>query len=240
MSRIALAAPLIRLATVDDRYTQDLFEAVDTDGSSKEALVFGPIEEDDLAHLTLAEWQWYANWRQGLGGGLDETLLDHLTDCASTRFARFEVRALVLRDRRTNELAADPDNADPANRPDGPDAVGWRWLTEQAQAQRVAPVADMAVREHLGDSEALTQPPLDDPVVRAYWERRQRAENDEALELMIDALQCATEASWFLLRQLTSRNDEAGMLVQQQLVVFAERRGLNPQWYQLDQPLRQE
>jgi hypothetical protein len=194
MSLIPLAAPLIRLAAVDDGYAQDLHDAVFADRQTLvSGLVEAQVQEADLVELTPTQWQWYASWRQELGGGLDRVVLVHLTDSALTRFARFQVRELVLRDRPTNALARE--FAGPA--PDRPDAIGLNWLSEQARQAQV----------------------------------------DQALELMNDALQCATEASWFLLRQLTSLRNEVGRSVGQQLELFADRREITPQfrarWYGL-------
>jgi hypothetical protein len=45
-------------------------------------------------------------------------------------------------------------------------------------------------------------------------------------ELALDSLQCATEASWFVLRQLTSLDDERGQLVRDQLDRFAAERDI--------------
>jgi hypothetical protein len=55
---------------------------------------------------------------------------------------------------------------------------------------------------------------------------------DEAFEpmrdelLMRDALQCATEASWFLLKQLTSVDGRRGDLVSKRLEEFARDRDI--------------
>jgi hypothetical protein len=189
MSLIPLAAPLIRLAAVDDGYAQDLHDAVDAD---REALLNGlvraQVQKADLAELTPTQWQWYASWRQELGGGLNRVVLDHLTASASTRFARFEVRELVLRDPQTNQLAARSRDL-----PAGSDAIGLNWLSEQAQG----------------------------------------AGDDDALELMRDSLQCATQASWFLLRQLTSLGEGRGELVRERLDAFPRGRGITARWYEL-------
>jgi hypothetical protein len=107
----------------------------------------------------------------------------------------------VLRDPRTNSHARRLELA--RDRPD--DAVGLNWLSEQAQGARI--------------TEALERGEL----------RRDEAPElmrDEALELMRDALQCATEASWFLLRRLTSRENRYGDVVSKRLEGFARRRGI--------------
>src|SRR4051794_12815503 len=53
-----------------------------------------------------------------------------------------------------------------------------------------------------------------------------------ALELMTEALQCGTHASWFLRAALTSADDEPHALVQQRLDDFADERGLDRRWYE--------
>src|ERR1700761_5443944 len=104
MSLIPLAAPLIRLAATDDEYAQDLYDAI-ADQQAFDRLVRGPIQEADLVELSPTQWQWYASWRQELGGELDRVVLDHLTRSALTRFARVQFPELVLRDRETNQYA---------------------------------------------------------------------------------------------------------------------------------------
>jgi hypothetical protein len=291
MSLVALTAPLIRLAAIDDRYAQDLFDAVDTNESSKTGLVNDLIETGDLARLTITEWHWYANWRQALGGGLDPNLLPYLTETGTTRFARFEVRALVLRDPRTNELARDPRTDELARqrteelarqhpdelareltpepepelqrRPNGDrtDALGWHWLSDQARGERVEvvmqPASYRSAQDYYQREDRARRAPDDKSLQEdarrpmfsdEYYERRRRAYNEDALELMTDALQCATDASWFLLRQLASPDNQPSSplanqrreLVMNGLAAFAEQRGLNRRWYELDQPLRNE
>jgi hypothetical protein len=268
VSLIVLSAPLIRLAAAYDGYAQDLFEAVDTDGRSKEGLVQGPISEDELSQLTPTEWQWYANWRQSLGGKLDRRLLDYLTAAVSTRFARFEVRALVLRDGRTNRAALGYNNY-----PDGDDTdgtLGLHWLSEQAYGVRVfnsfRPAETYWRSEYAGDQEQ-SDPALgneepqyqgpqresDDDELSDYPRAAARAYAAEWDELVTDALQCATDASWYLLRELMSDTfvlppdprfgsvaaaSERIALVEQRLNAFANERGLNPGWYNRGQPLR--
>jgi hypothetical protein len=113
--------------------------------------------------------------------------------------------------------------SDSVNPPDGPDGLGLRWLRSQA------------LRRSIDDD--------------AFSERWRRVRDEEALELTTDALQCATDASWFLLRQLLSVDrdqppspveEERRGLVLRLLRVFAEERELNPRWYDRGQPLRRE
>jgi hypothetical protein len=177
MSLIQVAAPLIRLAAADDGYAQDLDDAVAADKNAYEGLINTSIRPAELGCLNPTEWQWFASWRQAHGGSLDEVVLLHLADFAVTRFARFEVRALVLRDPHTNQLATLLEGHPP---PRG--SVGLNWLVTQVQEPRVDP-----------------------------------------RELALDSLQCATEASWFVLRQFTSREDERGEVVQKLLGEYAKR-----------------
>ena len=209
MSLIPVAAPLIRLAATDTEYAQDLRDAVFADDQTLGGLVRTEVREGDLAELTSSEWQWYASWRQELDGGLDRTVLDHLTASASTRFARFEVRELVLRDPGTIALAPPPDDL-----PAGEDAIGLNWLSKQAKGARIIEDFDLIPDGAL--PEVFEQIP--DEVFELM--------RDEALELMDDALQCATEASWFLLRRLTALNDDRGRSVNGQLREFAGERDI--------------
>lgn len=175
MSLIQVAAPLIRLAAADDGYAQDLQDAIAADDRAYSGLVAAEIQPADLGWLKPTEWQWFASWRQALGGGLDEVLLLHLAGSAGTRFARFEVRALVLRDPDTNQFAPEF-----VEHPEIDDNVGLNWLIDQVHEPRVDP-----------------------------------------RELAFDSLQCATEASWFVLRQLTSLDNDRGHLVQRLLDQYA-------------------
>ncbi|MBB3753790.1 hypothetical protein FHT44_006312 [Mycolicibacterium sp. BK634] len=52
------------------------------------------------------------------------------------------------------------------------------------------------------------------------------AQRDQATELMEDALQCATEASWFLLNRLTSRSEYSAFITEE-LTEFADNRSVN-------------
>lgn len=178
MSLIQISAELIRRAVVDDGYAQDLREAVEADQGALEGLVYAPIVEDDLGWLAASEWQWFAHWRQSMSGPLDETILRHLSLAAVTRYARFDLRGLVMRDQRTNELA--PEAGSRETRHD----LGLRWLTAEAQ------------------------------------------EFPDSIEVARDALQYATEASWFTLRVLTSIDDQRGGEVRAQLREFAAQRQL--------------
>jgi hypothetical protein len=180
MSLIRLAVPLIQLAAGDDGYAQDLRDAVAADEAAFAGLVHAEVEAEDLGWLNITQWQWFARWRQALGGSLDGLLVSHLAAAARTRFAQFEVRALVLGDPDTNQLASETTNID-----FGTHALGLRWLAAEAQRATI---------------------PID---------------------LMVDALQCATESSWYLLRVLTSLDDERGAFVDAQLREYAAQRELS-------------
>jgi hypothetical protein len=299
MSLIALAAPLIRLAAGDDGYAQDLYEAVDGDDDAWAGLVDGRISEDELELLTPAEWQWYATWRQSLDGDLDPVLLDHLVSTATTRFARFSYRSLVLQDPATNnsaprfdtglDLDLQADQTPLAADASGDSVLGLQWLDTQARGVRVmggaGPVnlrvsaatedpslgqgqvryefdltgEDVVDLDWLGDEVRVQQLP------RELFAAMNSARVDEKVELAIDALQCGTPASDFLLRclttpptdpispwvsrfggphvslviaQLNAFDDDGTDAVREQLDAFAEARGLNSQWYMRDQPLR--
>jgi hypothetical protein len=258
MSNIPASAALIRLAVVNDGYAQDLFEAVDTNEGTRRDLVHGSITEDELAKLTPAEWQWYANWRQSLGGPLDRRLLDYLTAAVSTRFARFEVRALVLRDGRTNQAALEYDSYPGQDDTEG--TLGLRWLSEQASGQRIENAFRPGETYWRGGFEGDPQPAERAPGTderdwqeslesydedRAnYFAAQYRASVAEYDELVTDALQCATDASWYLLRELMSDAYlapyafERSELVERRLNAFAEERGLNPAWYRRGERLR--
>jgi hypothetical protein len=183
MSLVQIAAPLIRLAAADDGYAQDLRDAIADDDRAYVGLVTAEIQPAELGWLKPTEWQWFANWRQSLDGELDPVVLSHLATSAASRFARFEVRALVLRDSYTNQLASEVHNV-----PDIDNAVGFRWLVGQIHEPRVDP-----------------------------------------RELARDSLQCATEASWFVLRQLTSLDDrDRANLVDKMLDDFATSFEIDP------------
>lgn len=248
-SRFRQTAQLIRLAAVDDDYAQDLYDSVVNDGESMEALVFSAVDASDLAQLTPTEWQYYANWRQSLGGRLDQTLLDYLTDSVTTRFARFQVRALVLRDPDTNASAA-AWNGDPSELPNG---TGCEWLRRQAELQRINEVltrlrvrrdeSNATFEQRVQSDDALPWRRLQGEALEQERSRRDRSDNswaqqanrahtEEAFELMTDALQCGTHAAWFLLTQLTSREEEPWSLVKRRLDVYAEEHGLDNRWYE--------
>jgi len=182
MSLIRVAAPLIRLAAVDENYGRDLHDAVTADEDTFVGLVRAQIQPVELGWLKPTEWLWFARWRQATGAGLDEVVLPHLARSALTRSARFEVRSLVLRDPSTNRVA--PEYPNTLWRTE----IGLRWLNDQARDPHVDP-----------------------------------------RELALDSLQCATEASWFALRRLTSGDDERGLLVREQLNGFADLRGISPE-----------
>jgi hypothetical protein len=179
VSLIQISAELIRRAVVDDGYAQDLRDAVAADQGALEGLAYAPIVEDDLGRLAPSEWQWFAHWRQSMSGPLDETILRYLSLAAVTRYARFDLRGLVMRDRRTNELASEA-----GSRETRFDDLGLRWLAAEAR------------------------------------------EFPDSIEVARDALQYATEASWFTLRVLTSIDDERGEEVRAQLREFAAQHQL--------------
>ncbi|MFM9499831.1 hypothetical protein ACKI1Q_40400 [Streptomyces galilaeus] len=178
MSLIGISAELIRRAVVDEGYSQDLRDAIAADQGARQGLVYEDIVEDELGWLAPSEWQWFAHWRQSMGGPLDETILRHLSLAAVTRYARFNLRGLVMRDQRTNELAP---QAEPRETHDD---LGLRWLAAEAQTVR------------------------------------------DSMEVVRDALEHATEASWFTLRVLTSIDDERGVKVRDELREFAAQRQL--------------
>ncbi|BBX24806.1 hypothetical protein MTER_42170 [Mycolicibacter terrae] len=211
MSLISIAAPLIRLAAVDDDRAQDLFDAVnpERDETARIGLIRSGVEPTELAVLTSPEWQWFAEFRQALGGELDPVVLDHLTDSASTRFARYAVRRLVLRDPTTNADARD--GGDPADRPA---AIGLNWLSRQAKGERIIADFDLVT-----DDERV-------PVFEEMPETVFEPMREELLELMRDGLQCATDAAWFLLREMTSLAGRRGALVSGQLEEFARDRAI--------------
>jgi hypothetical protein len=246
--RFRQTAQLIRLAAVDDNYAQELYDSVVDDGQSMEALVFSAVDASDFAQLTPTEWQYYANWRQSLGGRLDRTLLEYLTHSVTTRFARFQVRALVLRDPDTNASAA-AWNGDPS---EPPNDTGCEWLRRQADLERINEVL-ASLRERRDESNATFEQRVqsDDALPwrlhgeareqersrrdrsdSAWAEQAYRVYTEEAFELMTDALQCGTHAAWFLLTQLTSREEEPWSLVKRRLAVYAEEHGLDERWYE--------
>lgn len=213
MSLISIAATLIRRAAADDDAAQELFDAVNPrrDERAWAGLLYSPVQLDELAALTSPEWQWFAEFRQGLGGMLDPVVLDHLTDSASTRFARYEVRRLVLRDPTTNSDVVEGGLAD------RPDAIGLNWLSRQAKGARI--IADF---DAMSDEDRA-------PVFDEMPEETFQPMSDELVELKDDALQCATDASWFLLRQLTALPGRRGALVSRQLERFAREREIEAQ-----------
>ncbi len=228
MNLLSVAAPLIRLAAADEYHAYKLFDAFESEkrGPKRDErvltrLVEEPaVQKDDLAALTPPEWQWYASWRQALGGRLDPVVLDYLTDSASTRFARYEVRALVLRDPQTNADARGDELT--AN------AIGLNWLRDQAQGARVAKVirAQELRRARALAANARVEEPIDEDSALV----------EEALELTQDALQCATDASAFLLSQLMSLPRERGESVRAYREAAETRRvrssEITARWYE--------
>lgn len=179
MSLIPLVAPHIRLAARNVERAQDFHDAVLAAGQEFD-LVFANVQLDELSALDATEWHWYASWRQELGGDLSPIVIEYLTAITVSRYARFKLRRLVLRDRTTNQYAAG--ELEGGDEP----PFGASWLVGQALA---------------------AQPEL-------------------ATELMEDALQCATDASWFLLYQLTTVGESRGLIIEA-LRGFAETRGLS-------------
>ena len=257
MRLVSLAAEKIRLAAADEDRAQDLFAAVesenneaDGDGGLLHVLIERPaVVEEELEVLTPAEWQWFATWRQALGGGLDQTVLNYLTDCATRRFARYQVRALVLRDPETNDAAprgmelleavrqeqsSEEVRAEhpPVRAEDLPEAVrqsvGLMWLWEQAHGARVTRMlgAQSARAEAAQAAGARVEEPID----------KSAALIEEALELMADALQCATDASDFLIRELEEAGGAPTEAVRAYREGVANKRSITSEitdpWYQ--------
>jgi hypothetical protein len=179
MSLIPLAAQRIREAAHDPEAAQDFYDAaLASDGIND--LVGADIVDRELDELNSTEWQWYASWRQELGGDLNPTVIEHLTRTSVSRYSRFKLRRLILRDPPTNSYAA----ADGVNAGEPP--YGANWLSRQVSSAQI----------------------------------------DQATELMEDALQCATDASWLLLRQLTT-SGEYRETITNTLTRFADDRGIN-------------
>ncbi|BBX47640.1 hypothetical protein GCM10009641_18380 [Mycobacterium cookii] len=207
MRLVSLAAEKIQRAAGDEDEEQKLFAAVESerresDGGGRllsDLVEYTTVVEEELEVLTPIEWQWFASWRQALGGGLDRLVLNYLIDCATTRFARYQVRALVLRDPATNEQALSSQE-----RPEGvAESVGLTWLREQAQGARVT---KMIGEQNVRIEQARA--------VEAQAEQRTDRENaiaEETAELASDALQCDTDASEFLIQEL--RAGEFGSVI---------------------------
>jgi hypothetical protein len=252
MSRIDQMAPLIRSAVADDYCAQDFYDAVVNDEGAMAALVFRGLDDRDFPQLTATEWLWFANWRQSRGGLLDEELLTYLTLSSTSRSARFQVRALVLRDPETNSNAIEwrPDQ------PDSPAGTGLKWLERQARLGRIDVVLFFAAaareqsdllfdRQAAADAERSWRLQGEElEIERARRARRdadlvqqqERARNQEALELMADALHCGTYASWYLLTRLTSFEGKPYDLVRQGLERYANEHGLEQGWFQKGEP----
>jgi hypothetical protein len=245
MSKIRQVAQLIRLAAADDDYARDLHEAIRDDPGAIEVLQFGRIDVEDFGQLMPTEWQWFANWRQARGGRLDQDLLRYLTTSATTRFARFQVRALVLRDPDTNRTAIEW----PARSEDRPADIGLAWLYGQARLSPRFDYAGLSERRNELSDEAYDRRAQGEH--EGSWlsgeaevqaERERRARRDAALEAQIDrvgreevdelttdALQCATRASWYLLSQLALMPYID--LVQERLDRYADEHGLERGWF---------
>lgn len=127
MSAVRIAAELIRRAVVEEVYAQDLQDGIDGDATAFEGLVHAVIDERDLAWLAPSDWLWFALWRQAQGGPLDASLIAYLEQALYARSARFDLRALVMRDPLAEEEAA-------AERQEGRlvESVGLQWLSEHA------------------------------------------------------------------------------------------------------------
>ncbi len=246
MRLVSLAAEQIRLAAADEDRAQELAAAVESESNGEDggggvlrALIEYPtVVPEELDVLTPAEWQWFAIWRQALGGGLDRTVLDYLTDSATTRFARYEVRALVLRDPETNEAAPrgielleEAELAEEIGQElpeEVRQSVGLMWLREQAQGARVARMLEaQSVREaDARAAEARVEEPID----------RTAALIEEALELMADALQCATDASEFLIRELDKLDGERARAIETYREAVENQRSISSEitapWYE--------
>lgn len=245
-------APLIRSAVADDYCAQDFYDAVVNDDGAIDALVFRALDERDFPQLTATEWLWFANWRQARRGPLDEDLLMYLTLSSTSRAARFQVRALVLRDPETNSNAIEW----PPDRTDSPPGAGLKWLQLQALLWRIDMVLDLAdearkqsdlVFDHQAEADAERSWRLQGEEVEFEHERRERrdadveqqkerARNQEALELMADALHWGTHASWYLLTLLASFPGEPYDLVRRGLERYAYEHGLEPGWFQKGEP----
>lgn len=247
MRLVSLAAERIRLAAADEDYAQELSAAVESEriesdggGQTLRGLIESTVVKEELEALTPAEWQWFASWRQALGGLLERVVLDHLMDRATTRFARYEVRALVLCDPETNAAARildppmDVDDSELQDLDDSQRAqvvrnsVGLTWLVDQAQGARVETLLEaQAIRIAEADAaQARVEQPVD----------RQAALNEDALELAADALQYRTDAAWFLLRQFSSLTPERPLLVGDLVYASENRRSISSEasarWYE--------
>jgi hypothetical protein len=109
VSLVPVAAALIRQATADENYAQDLRNAIDENPPAWHGLVDDPVEETELGWLSLTEWLWFARWRQDLGGSLDAQILNHLDSALenASRASRFEFRGLIMRDPAANFAATE-------------------------------------------------------------------------------------------------------------------------------------
>lgn len=138
MSALRLAAELLRRASRDDNYARDLDDAIDGDEALASALLREPLDEEDLAALGASELLWFAEWRQSRAGNLDRTLLDHLDVALAlgSRFARYRLRGLPMRDPRALRLVSLLDPADRSLDDIGLNDVGLGWIAEHARSFR--------------------------------------------------------------------------------------------------------
>lgn len=129
MSLISVAAQLIRTAAADDDFAQEFYEVIAADQDARQYLVSELVREDELGWLSPSEWLWFAEWRQDLGGTLDQVVLDHLDQALPTasRVFRFDLRGLVMRDDSSNDAAESQ-----AVNQELPD-IGLRWTERHAR-----------------------------------------------------------------------------------------------------------
>jgi hypothetical protein len=108
VSILRIAAQLIRRASQDVNFSWDLDAAVQDDEEIFERMVHAAIRPSELPALSPSEWLWYAKWRQGRGGYLDQLLLEYLEAAfaGGSRYLRFQLRSLVMNDAGTLSAAA--------------------------------------------------------------------------------------------------------------------------------------
>lgn len=128
MSLIPLAAELIRLAATDVGYQRTLDIAM-TDDLAFRGLVSEPIDQQDLAWLSLSEWLWFLQWRQDRGGATGEIVLGYLEEQLrdGPRFLQFSLRGVALLDPVVNAEAARKVSEDLEI-----EGSGLRWLRNHA------------------------------------------------------------------------------------------------------------
>lgn len=208
MSILRVASALIERAARDENYALDLAQAAQDD-VVYDGLVLDSFSAEDFTALAPSDLLWFAEWRQGMGGPLDLTLLRRLTlsYLVGSREFRFRARGLALRDAETIGAA-------PAFQPEA-------FLNTFGQGEEPAILLDRPPSEE-GALAGLTY----------LAEEAARATN--RLEVGRDAIQYGTEASWFSLRVLTSLEGSDGA-VSQWLSGFAESRGVpdevSQRWY---------